>query len=1022
MNTRQCVYKSSIAPRQVDHTNPIDKCEITDYERSLLFREWAEIVGNEFGTDIRVIPLLEDKTLALKGRASLDNPRNLDLSLEKAEEWIRTYGVPGFVIYAGREKLNTENLVLCDHDNLEEYPAPTGEPTLEVLSGSGRGVHEYYRNDGSIEKGAQPSGLGELKVRLYCITPGSIHPSGGVYHISEDRPVAKLSHDQLPDFLKPTDYSEPKKPIKYDSEKDTTGVENKYGEPLQEFASRDEELEKLITHLQHPDWDRDTSKGDWILAKKLSYYQFERSDAINIICDRRSRRKTRERIDDYVEPTVRKAYSRTKRTYNSGKKLPEDKVDPIDWELLTSPDQLRKKVDELGVKFHTKEQYQQALGNILDDSLRDGKYILLDLPTCIGKSHEPSTRKWKEYSECTGDQPVVMLHDNTEARAEAVARSKDYGLDCFELLERSKISEVAAGDYDPGNAEDAGDGIPITMDGTPASDWIDKQCDEKGESFSIVYNRLCEHNDQGEELPPVQDQWKDIPRGRDGNPKYDIIHATKPFAYVEAIRADTNIILDEETPFTVDTFNREPERIKKAIEWHLRAVDAPVTSFVDFISASKKEFDGDLQSYLEFQAIMNTDPDPDKFFGSDNAHTLAPAITRCIWLALKDGKDQNERYSATIETTIPSFVNWNQSKGSSYVSIVMSDTYEVLQVRHVPDFSKARSVICLEANPTVPNWKLNTQLDLEVLKPDTDEERRRWRIFDRNLIVVQVGDNRRPVGGNGCWYKQNKDRTKALFDGIENFMGQSLTAVIAPSSIEDDIKEEFGYDNLQTMHQGGCESRNDFAGISVGLVHYSLDPGDNPILDTIAELGLDARPVYLNQDIDCESCDNKGCSTCQHEQCSGDGCFECQNTGWQRAKGRAFTGEDADIAEDLLNAVAQRQNEQAIGRYARRPEGGAIVFTDSNVAKTVDIQLEGTEVFGPKTYRSLEVLEQGPTHTSGLVGSNQHIRAKLSEIDVVNKVKAGGEFVWRLQPDHAPKGQLHGQRGIVHTPELTELM
>ena len=53
---------------------------------------------------------------------------------------------------------------------------------------------------------------------LYVILPGSIHPSGGIYHIESNRGIGKLESDYLPEQLLPSSQTPPSEPTKFDTE------------------------------------------------------------------------------------------------------------------------------------------------------------------------------------------------------------------------------------------------------------------------------------------------------------------------------------------------------------------------------------------------------------------------------------------------------------------------------------------------------------------------------------------------------------------------------------------------------------------------------------------------------------------------------------------------------------------------------------------------------------------------------------------------------------------------------------
>ncbi|MDZ5813377.1 hypothetical protein U4E84_18770, partial [Halorubrum sp. AD140] len=202
--------------------------------------------------------------------------------------------------------------------------------------------------------------------------------------------------------------------------------------------------------------------------------------------------------------------------------------------------------------------------------------------------------------------------------------------------------------------------------------------------------------------------------------------------------------------------------------------------------------------------------------------------------------------------------------------------------------SDARSVIGFDAHPTGGLWRVNVgdAMDSETLM--SEDERRLWRRYERRLLVIQVG--------NGAYsYTTNKrfdvEKNKVLIETLREQYGDEFQTAVAPSAVEDHIKSAFvetGLDDPQTMHQGDVQSRNDFQGQRVGAEIGCIDPGDDFVLDVMAELGKDATPE--RQDKTCDTC-------------SGSGCDQCNQTGYKRAFGRGFVGEDSDTAASILASV-----------------------------------------------------------------------------------------------------------------------
>jgi hypothetical protein len=185
------------------------------------------------------------------------------------------------------------------------------------------------------------------------------------------------------------------------------------------------------------------------------------------------------------------------------------------------------------------------------------------------------------------------------------------------------------------------------------------------------------------------------------------------------------------------------------------------------------------------------------------------------------------------------------------------------------------------------------------------------------------------------------------------------------------------------MHYGEEKSRNDFASESVGLVEGSIDPGDDYVLDLLAELDLDATPERSGGE--CERCDGEGCDT-------------CAGTGHRRAHGRGFEGDDAETASAILASVREAHVAQAAGRYAREPEdpqSTATVFvrTDALPPGFADIQTPGVVwSYGEKQDRIVETLREAsePKSAQEIADaadcSKEHVRQTLRRLEHDDRV------------------------------------
>ena len=201
--------------RGCDHTNPVCTCTTSDADRAALLEEYLEVLAEYGWSSVLLMPLGEEgKGPVIAGRCHLlDRPEKEDLTdeakshfqtPEEAVDAVRA-GHRGFCLYAGRKDLGTAGLVFTDHDDPDRFPADAD--TLTVVSGSGEGYHQTFENGGDVQnaKGkGELNGAGEVRAEtLYVVLPGSIHPSGGIYHIESNPGIERLEADDLPEELRP---------------------------------------------------------------------------------------------------------------------------------------------------------------------------------------------------------------------------------------------------------------------------------------------------------------------------------------------------------------------------------------------------------------------------------------------------------------------------------------------------------------------------------------------------------------------------------------------------------------------------------------------------------------------------------------------------------------------------------------------------------------------------------------------------------------------------------------------------
>jgi len=652
--------------------------------------------------------------------------------------------------------------------------------------------------------------------------------------------------------------------------------------------------------------------------------------------------------------------------------LPLERLDQLDTQ------EARRYASKHGVSWPTTREARERLRSSIMETMRHGDQRLHDAPTALGKSYTVATEPWLDRADTTGGSPVVQLSETREARDQAAEASRDAGVRFARLLGRSEACPVAAGEHDPATDGDDDPDVVITRDGVPASDWFDRVCEGRGVPFSVAHAALEERNDQDVDLPCCGEgeclsiaQWDGLPRDDEGDPTVDVIHATHAFALVPSLRNGTNLIFDERPSFGADLTH---DRVRRAVTAYLSEAGAPTATYEQFVSRTLRGDDtpNEHGEHAFISRALDYEPDREWYLEADGAHTLAPALTRAIYWGLLpddeegDAADANGRYAATVPHEPPRLdkdasddSTWNRT----YVSVVLDEDLTVRVVRNSPSMAGARSVVGLDAHPEVTLWQRNVHPDILIDPVLGPSERALWRRYERGLLTVGVGDATRPLT-SGEYF--DEDGSRAFFGALRDHFGDRFSTAITAASVESrtaDLLEDVGVDDAQTMHYGEEKSRGDFGDEDVGALNGCIDPGDDYVLDLLAEAGLDARPETTTDD-------------------DGDE---------HRAHGRGFVGPDAYLAASLLASVREQHVAQAAGRYARNaddPDDRAIVFVRTDAAPTgcVDLTVPGVEWLPTDDQQAIvDALRTQRDATAGELAeagdvSKEHVRKTLRRL------------------------------------------
>jgi hypothetical protein len=672
--------------------------------------------------------------------------------------------------------------------------------------------------------------------------------------------------------------------------------------------------------------------------------------------------------------------------------LPEDLADERDDEAVSAlpirrlqtldRDEAKRYARKHGHDWPSTDEVRRRLKNRTLQAMRNQERVILDSPTGSGKSYGVATHHWTEQENVTGGAPVIQFHETREARDQAFQDSQDHGGRAIRILGRTEACPCAAGEHDPAtdDEEDEPEKV-VTVDDTPASVFLERLCEGKGLPFSVAHTMLREHHDQQRDDLPCEEgegnechaiaQWHGVPRTEDGEPAADVIHCTHQFAHVPSLRKGTNMVFDERPDFRRDDLSQD--RIRRAITAFLNQLGDEVRDYEHLITLSR---DDDVDREW-VDTVLRNEPDREWYLNDPDAHTLAPALARAIF----HSKDQpNGRRAATVPHEPPRLDaeasdddGWNRE----WVSVVLDTDNTIRTVRSAPGMTLARSVIGLDAHPTEVLWQRNTAPSMvadRVLDPD---ERRAWRLFERGLTVVQVGEATRPVT-TGEYFDEGGARV--LLQHLREEYGDDFRTAITSAAVEDglaDLMGAAGVDDPETMHYGEEKSRGDFGDEDVGYLEGCIDPGDGMVLDLLAEADLDAEPETAVND--------------EGEE--------------YRAHGRGFTGDDADTAAAILASVREQHVAQAAGRYARNaqdPDDTATVFVRTSAVPEgfADLKVPGVEWRATeKQAKIFRALRDRPTATAaGLAEaadvSKEHVRktlAKAVESGAVERRERAGD-------------------------------
>jgi len=598
--------------------------------------------------------------------------------------------------------------------------------------------------------------------------------------------------------------------------------------------------------------------------------------------------------------------------------------------------------------------------------IQNGEDGVIKSPTSSGKTYTVSTTRWRDRPDITDGQPVILLSGTTDARNDAVKKSDNSSVDAEVLCGRHDVCPLAGGEYDSGNNQE--DTAITAPDGSEPSEWFESMCDGRGLPVSIAHGEF-ERSHSGD-LPCCEDgpcqsksQWENVPRTESGEVEYDILHATHTFARVPQLVEDCNVIIDEQPDFTIDLGGQ----LQRVVTSYLGTIDTKIKKWEHLISDLERgQVPADITDSLE-------QPDSGWFQNNRDAHALAPGITEAI---VNAEKRNHRRWVGEASYTYPTLTpQYDGPRHEVTIRFVMDNENNEHLLQVVPDFSRARCVVGLDAYPTMPKWRGNTLQHLKLKRIVDSEELHEWRRNQRNLTIVQVGDNKNTWTRNGFHH----DKVEILSRELRNEYGDDFTTGIAPFTFESDfveILQNIGVEDYQTIHFGNAKSVEDFDSEEVGLIAGCISPSSDTIKNWLALLNKDADP---------------------------------KREGDNNYQGQEWVGEDADIAEEILADVQQKEVLQACGRYARSPEqtdDKAIVFVLTNILpkQYVDRTIPDVRPLGEKQKQILNYIYSSDGTTPKEIVQNTNAGSR----HVYKTVKILRDYSWlRVEEKSGNEGNIY---------------
>lgn len=782
-----------------EHQNPITVDDVTDDKRAEMLREYLDAIS-DVCPDPRLMPLDDEgKQPAIAGECRLQSKQAQSMlhTPNEAVEALRD-GARGFALYAGIEDHGTDDLVLVDHDDMDAFPLDTLPETLTVMSGSGRGYHETFENAGNVRNAlgkGEMDGAGEIRVASwYCVLPGSIHPSGGVYHVTNNQPVTELRTDDLPEELHPA--TEPHDDgesveIKRDTEPKDSRYENSRGKSLDEVRAFDPELDALLSE-DYPACagTRNDSRIDAKLVWRLRYHHFEPAQIANIWLQYRWREKLKR--DDYIQTTIRNCACHDARArYNRSQA-------DIDATLPSVPSFEDRPTNDEDTADLTLKRARQRCQSRIEHAIQHGDRVLIDALPTTGKS------RGLVAAVAETDASATVFTARHDLYNQYVEWCREEGLDYYTLPSFHNDCPTARGDHDDEDSEDGWSENVLSLynEGARPKEIHKHAVDQFGRPLP------CEEDGDG---CPYKSKWNFDPDD------YDLLIGHYTHAYNDTVTADRVVAFDE-SPTSSFVTKRDGDAVSRIVSTYLdyqgprgggNLTGLPFDDHTDLIE-NRSADDRREQAFRWFES-HGIDRDVTTVFeSSDNiSHALAPVLT----YALLVGEDLGNGWE---------YAPIDGSDGGR-VAARSRESGKVVLLRP-PALDEAEAVIGLDGTPTPRLWRLTVDPDLDHRQVLDDDERGAYLTDVLNLRIVQTTELIKAYS-SGRYVKPNNDRI--LFDWVRSTEDQNPALITTRSALDTYCTEGVTGAVGETKHYGNLKGSNEFGEKRVGIVAGSRHFGDD---------------------------------------------------------------------------------------------------------------------------------------------------------------------------------------------------